>query len=150
MLATLLKLPACRLTLKNNTKAEPPTLGFNCFLPRIFLNATSVDSMQKTTRSWLLNGEWEGSLFFLPRLKHKQFGNNFFDKVTQLRFFITSSLTQKKYQLKLFAKSKTAVSFINFPTMKIPDNVEELTKNKWKQLIFEAKIIVSPLGGNQS
>ena len=98
-------------TLKNDTKSEPPYLSFNCFLPWCVLLNLTIHSTRKTRTQTLLKGGWKGSLFFCQDwLKHKQIGNNFFDKATQVQYFTTSFLTKKR-RIKLFATSKLTVNY---------------------------------------
>ena len=88
---------------------------------------------------------WEASekdLSFLPQtLKHKEIGNMFFDKATQLQYLITSFLT-KKHWLKLFAISKATVKPINFLRTTVPENNEGL--KRINNLFLEEKMEVSP------
>ena len=84
----------------------------------------------------------EKDLSFLPqRLKHKEIGNMFFYKATQLQYLITSFLT-KKHWLKLFAISKATVKPINFLRTTVPENNEGL--KRINNLFLEEKMEVSP------
>ena len=79
--------------------------------------------------------------FFCKDSKHKEIGNMFFDKATQLQYLITSFLT-KKHWLKLFAISKATVKPINFLRTTVPENNEGL--KRINNLFLEEKIEVSP------